>query len=193
MSGSLKRAAYVGLLGLVLAAIVHLASMLALPSFAAQNADARLAAFADRHVVKLLPAALPGPNPLPFRDPATATAVCRYDLASGPVRVQANAGEIFLSMGFHRSMGGVFYALTDRSAVRGLMDVVIVTQPQLEALQNNDPEDEPVRELRLVSPDRTGFVILRALAPENGAAADAEAHLRTAQCRPEALPPMKKS
>ncbi|WP_146140259.1 DUF1254 domain-containing protein [Alsobacter soli] len=188
MSPRLRRYAYFGLLGLVLAVMVHLASMLALPSFASQNADARLAAFADRHVVTLLPAAVPGPSPLPFRDPATVMAVCRYDLAAGPIRVQATAGEVFLSMAFHRSMGGVFYALTDRSAVRGLMDVVIVTQPQLEALQANDPEDEPVRELRLVSPDRTGFVTFRALAPEPGVAADAEALLKAAVCRPEPLP-----
>lgn len=179
-------ALYVLALGLVLGGIVHLASVLAIPALASPNADDRLAAFALRHAVTLLPRAAAGAG-LPHRDPAIALGVCRYDLAAGPLRVRANAPDGFLSLTFYTPTGGVFYALTDRSAVRGLLDVLVLTQAQLDEVVASDPEDEPISELRLVSPGKEGFVTFRALAGEPGLYPDAEARVRAARCAPEPL------
>jgi uncharacterized membrane protein len=179
---------YLALVGVTLGAMVHLAAILAAPRLATRNADARLAALAQRHVVTVLPLVTPD-DALPYRDPATALAVCRFDLSEGPVRVRAaTPGDLFLSFAFHRPGGGVFYALTDRGATRGQVEALIVTPAQLEALQANDPEDEPARELRLTAPQTTGFVTLRALAPEPGALPEAVALLAAARCGPEPLP-----
>jgi uncharacterized membrane protein len=175
------------LAGLILGGIVHLVSVLALPSLATRNADTRLAALAGRHELAIVPAAAEGQQTVPFRDPATALAICRFDLGNGPVRVKASPGGAFMAIAFHAPTGGVFYALTDRSAARGTMEALIVTQAQLDALQANDPEDEPVRELRLVSPQKTGFVTFRTLALEPGLYPEAEALLKTARCAPETL------
>ena len=179
------RATYLVLAGLILGGIVHLVSMLALPSLAGQNADSRLAATVRRHAVTVLPAAGTEAGPLPFRDPATALAVCRFDLAEGPVRVAGPVPDGFMSAAFHLPTGGVFYALTDRSATRGTLDILVVTQEQLEDLQANDPEDEPVRELRIVAPQATGIVTLRALALEPSQMSEAEDALRKVRCGPE--------
>lgn len=173
--------------GLLLGGIVHLVSVLALPSLATRNADTRLAALADRHQVAVLPAATAEAGIVPFRDPATAMAICRFDLSGGPVRVKATPGDAFMAIAFHTPTGGVFYALTDRSAARGALEALVVTQAQLDTLQASDPEDEPVRELRLVSPRKTGFVSFRTLALEPGLYADAESLLKTARCAPETL------
>jgi uncharacterized membrane protein len=184
----LARALVVVLAGLLLGGIVHLGSVLALPSLATRNADTRLAVLADRHQVSLVPAGSAAAQAIPFQDPAAALAICRFDLSAGPVRVKATPGDAFMSIAFHTPTGGVFYALTDRSATKGSMEALIVTQAQLDALQANDPEDEPVRELRLVSPRRTGFVTYRSLALEPGLREEAEALLGTARCSPERLP-----
>jgi hypothetical protein len=58
---------------------------------------------------------------------------------------------------------------------------------QLEQLEESDPEDEPVRELRLVSPGTTGFVTVRTLALEPGLQSEAEARLRSTTCAREPL------
>ncbi len=179
------RTVYLLLAGLILGGIVHLVSMLALPSLAAQNADTRLARFAPRHVVTLLPAAGPGTGDLLFRDPAMALAVCRFDLSDGPVRVAGSTPDGFMSVAFHTTSGGVFYAVTDRSATRGVLDILLLTPEQLEEVQSEDPEDEPVRELRIVSPEATGIVSLRALAMEPSQMADAEEALKRVRCGPE--------
>jgi uncharacterized membrane protein len=173
--------------GFILGAIVHLATVLALPRLASRNADTRLEALTGRHQVAIVPQSEGATHLIPFRDPATALAICRFDLASGPVRVRATPGDSFMAIAFHAPTGGVFYALTDRSAARGALEALIVTPAQLDALQANDPEDEPVRELRLVSPRSTGFVTFRTLALERGQAGEAEALLRTAACAPETI------
>lgn len=183
----LGRIAWILSVGLVLGGIVHLVSILALPRLATRNADALLEPLAGRHEVVLLDRDMAGAGgTIPYRDPASAVAVCRFDLSNGPVRVRANAGNAFMAIAFHTPEGGVFYALTDRSAARGSMEALVVTQAQLDVLLANDPEDEPVRELRLVSPRRTGFVTFRTLALEPGLLAEAEGQLKTARCAPEA-------
>jgi uncharacterized membrane protein len=174
--------------GVFLGGIVHLSTVLALPRLATRNADTRLADIAPRHQVVVLPRAADGTQALPFQDPATAMAVCRFDLADGPVRVRALPGDEFMAVAFHTPTGGVFYALTDRSAAKGALEALVVTQAQLDALQAQDPEDEPVRELRLVSPRQTGFVTFRTLSLQPGLYPEAEALLRTARCAPESLP-----
>ncbi|MFO1149298.1 MAG: DUF1254 domain-containing protein [Alsobacter sp.] len=174
--------------GVLLGGIVHLSSVLALPRLASRNADTRLAEMAPRHQVVVVPHAADGTPGLPFQDPAAALAVCRFELSDGPVRVRATPGDSFMAVAFHTPTGGVFYALTDRSAAKGSLEALIVTQAQLEALQAQDPEDEPVRELRLVSPRSTGFVTFRTLALQPGLYPEAEALLKTARCAPEALP-----
>jgi uncharacterized membrane protein len=178
----LSRTAFVLTAGLVLAGIVHLGSVLAIPRLTNPNADDRLAALVPLHTMTVMPRAEPGSAGLPYGDPAAAVAVCRFDLTEGPVRVEATPGGAFMSFAFYTPTGGVFYALTDRSATRNKLEVVLVTQSQLEELQANDPEDEPVSELRLVAPGRTGFVTVRTLALEPGLLEDAEARLRNAKC-----------
>jgi uncharacterized membrane protein len=178
----LSRIVFVLTAGLMLAGIVHLGSVLAIPRLTKPNADDRLAALVPLHAMTLMPRAEPGNAGLPYGDPSAAVAVCRFDLAEGPVRVEATPGGGFMSFAFYTPTGGVFYALTDRSATRGRLEVVLVTQAQLEELQANDPEDEPVSELRLVAPGRTGFVTVRTLALEPGLLEDAEARLRSAKC-----------
>jgi len=174
-------------LGLVLGGIVHLGAVLAIPALTRPNADERLAALAPRHVMTPLPTPEPGSTTLPHRDPAAVVAVCRYDLSAGPLRLRATPGDAFMSFAFYTPAGGVYYAMTDRSALRGVIDLLVVTKRQLEVLQEGDPEDEPVRELRLLSPGASGFITVRALALEPGLQPEAEARVRSATCATEPL------
>ncbi|MCP8937800.1 DUF1254 domain-containing protein [Alsobacter sp. SYSU M60028] len=183
---TIGRILYVTAAGLILGGIVHLGSVLAIPAAASPNADDRLAAYAPRHQLTMLPRAEPGPG-LPHRDPAVALGVCRFDLAAGPLRVRASSVDGFLSLAFYTPTGSVFYALTDRSAVRGALDILVVTQEQLDEIVAGDPEDEPVSELRLLAPQTAGFVTFRALAGEPDLYPEAEARIRAARCAPEPL------
>jgi uncharacterized membrane protein len=172
------------------AGIVHIVSVLAMPAVAPQDALTRLATVAPAgDGVVLLPPASPGREIMPYEDPSVALGFCRFDLSKGLYRVRTNIdGEHLIALSFHTRSGRVFYATTDRSALRGKIDVAIVTAAQQEALEANDPEDEPVAELRLLASAATGFVLVRALAERASELPRAEARVTSVTCAPERPP-----
>jgi uncharacterized membrane protein len=175
---------------LCVAGIVHIVSVLAMPAVAPQDALIRLAAVAPPgEGVVLLPPATPGREIMPYEDPSVALGFCQFDLSRGLYRIRANVdGEHLIALSFHTRAGRVFYATTDRSALRGKIDVAIVNSAQLEALESNDPEDEPPPELRLLAPASTGFVLVRGLAERRSELPNAEARVTSVTCAPERPP-----
>lgn len=170
---------------LMTAGIVHIVSLLLVPQVAPDDAYARLATFAPEGGVRLLPRAASPGDPLPDRDPAMATAVCRYDLGGGPLRVSAALGdEDFVALTLHARSGVAFYGLTDRAGDAGKLDLVVMTAGQRDDAAARDSADAPVRDVRVVAPESTGFVSFDVL-PRVGGVARAERHLASMSCRVE--------
>jgi len=133
----------------------------------------------------LLPVTTPGAANAPFDDPALAQAVCRYDLARGALRLRADLPPDALTlMSFHARFGQIYYSMTDRSATRGKLDVLVLTPRQLEAVEADDEEELP-QELRIVSPTREGFVLIRTLAALPGDMAEAQGRASSFTCAAE--------
>jgi uncharacterized membrane protein len=147
-----------------LAALVHIVSVLLLPALAEGDVYNRLRPMAPRNDLALLPQPQPMAAPLPFMDPAVATAVCHYDVNEHPLRLRIGVPDAPLSVSFLQEGGSVFYALTDRAAVRGVLDVLLLTSAQLAAVEAEDADDEAVQELRLVVPRQRGLAIIRSAA-----------------------------
>src|SRR5205823_469437 len=73
--------------GILLGGIVHLATVLLLPSTATRDAYDRLLPIAPVNSIVQLPAPAPEKAVLPFMDPAFSADVCRYDLRNGPLKL----------------------------------------------------------------------------------------------------------
>ncbi len=165
----------------VIAGVTHLTSILMMPGLAPHDAFSRMAALAPLHRTTLLPAieatpaaagghkGLAGLLGLPSSewvdDPALIRGVCRFDLKQGPLRVRASlTPESLMLMSFHSRYGQIFYSMTDRSATRGRLEVLLFLEQQRDDVEANDSEDELPQELRIVSPTPLGFVLFRSLA-----------------------------
>jgi uncharacterized membrane protein len=177
------------LAGLLLGALVHLVSVLALPRIASQDAYSRLERITPVNAVKALPVATPGNAPIPFMDPAFATAICRYDLSGGPIKLAVPVSQAYTSVSFYTDRDVAYYAINDRSAGRKVIELDLMTDAQHAAL----PEDEEITAAdRLIvdSPTSTGLIVLKALAADTGLMAQAQASLAAASCKvqPEATP-----
>lgn len=167
---------------LVIAGMVHLVSVLAMPFLAQNTAYDRLQAMAQPNQVTLLPDATPAAMTLPMTDPAFVTAVCLYDLRDRPLRVRVPASEDYTSVSFYTARGVAFYALNDQAAGR-VIELDLLSPSQRAAL----PEDEEITAAdRLVveSPSERGIVLIRAYARYPDLRAQTRRQLEAASCTP---------
>ena len=161
---------------------VHLASVLLLPRVAPEDAFARIAAPLSTGAVHVLAAADAPGLPVPFRDPLVASAVCRYDLRAGTIRVSAKVtGEAMVAVSFHSREGLPFYGLTDRASNEGTIDLVLMTAAQRARIEAAEQEDPPAREVRVEAPGPEGFVQFDVLARVGGVK-EAERAFQSVRC-----------
>ena len=169
--------------GLVMGGIVHLAAIMVLPRTATKDAYARLAALGPVNGFAVLPAPTPQASSVPFMDPAFATAVCRYDLGKGPVKLTVPVSQAYTSVTFYTRYDVAYYAINDRAAGRRSIELDLMTTKQRQDL----PEDEEITaadRLIVESPSATGLIVARAFSPEPSLLPAATATLAAAQCRP---------
>jgi uncharacterized membrane protein len=168
--------------GVLLGGIVHLATVLWLPRTATQDAYSRLLSVTPINSVAALPAPSPERAILPFMDPAFATAVCRYDLAKGPMKLSVAVSQAYTSVSFYTRFGVAYYAINDRAAGRRVIELDLMTELQ----HSQMPEEEDVTaadRLIVESPTATGVIVLKALAPEPGLMPMARDALATSRCQ----------
>lgn len=169
--------------GLLLGGIVHFATVIVLPRTATQDAYARLEPIVPVNTVTPLPEPGPDQAVMPLMDPAMATAVCRYDLSKGPLKLSAPVSPAYTSVSFYTRNDVAYYAINDRAAGRRIIELDLMTTAQREQL----PEEEDVTaadRLIVESPTDTGLIAIRALAPEPGLMPKAQAAVAAASCRP---------
>jgi uncharacterized membrane protein len=170
--------------GALLGGIVHLATVLVLPSLATKDAYSRLTPMTKVNVVTPIPPASPDNAPMPFMDPAFATAVCRYDLSDGPLKFSVPVSPAYTSVSFYTRADVAYYAINDRAAGRRVIELDLMTTEQ----RNDLPGDEEITaadRLIVESPTTTGLILIKAMAPEAGLMPAARAALSAARCQPQ--------
>lgn len=177
LRAGLARAMMTTLAGLMLAAIVHIVTILAVPALSQRDAaHAYRELGTEGHAALIPPPGNPqGLPPLREADPDVVTAICSYDLSAGPVRVVARTGALPLGLTLHRQGGGVIYAITDRAAIRDVLEFLVMTEAQRDERIATDEEGETSRELRVVSDTEQGLIVARVLMRLPSDRADAEA------------------
>lgn len=181
-----KRLLLATLAGLVLAGIVHIVAILLIPMLSGRDAVDAYRALGAQGRAELVTSPRDG-HPLPDlreADPFVVTAVCGYDLSAGPVRVHARTGTLPLGLTLHRQGGGVLYAITDRAAIRGAVEFVVMTEEQRDERLASEDDETPARELRVVSDTPGGLVVVRVLAKTPSDREDAEALATGVACGP---------
>ena len=167
---------------LLLAGVVHLATVLLLPRMATQDAYARVSAIAPVNTVIAIPTPTPERALMPFMDPAFQVSVCRYDLTQGPLKFSVPITQAYTSVSFYTRSDVAYYAINDRAAGRRMIELDLMTTAQRAELPENE-EITAADRLIVTSPTTAGLIVIRALAPESGWIPAVRNALTAAQCR----------
>lgn len=110
-------------------------------------------------------------------------ALCVYDLAEGPVTINAAVPNSYWSMAIYSAAGETFYSLNDRQAGIERVDLMI-RQPSAPATDDEEESAPPSQDTFTVrAPDPEGVVVMRALAPETAEYARTAEVLGRSSCR----------
>lgn len=179
----MRRLAYALLLGLVGAALVHIAVLLMVPHYSERDAWAKLSAAAGYHQMVRV-SADPGVEPLIAGiDPLFEAAACRFDLAGGPTHLQGEGSVPFWSVSVYDRAGVNLYSFNDRTADQGVLDLLIVTPAQMIELRKELPE-EFERSVIVETGAVEGVVVVRVFRPDAEWRGEVLAFLERVSCAP---------
>jgi hypothetical protein len=126
-----------------------------------------------------------GNSIMPFMDPAFAAAVCRYDLSSGAIKLNAPLSQAYTSVTFYTRNSVAYYAIDDRAAGRRAIELDLMTPEQ--HAQVPEGEDVTAADRLIADQDRAD----RIARPGAGARTDADGAPGAGQCavpsRPRAV------
>ncbi len=180
--GNLARLLHGLVLFLALAALAHILTTLLIPRYARQDSGSLFVVAGAEGRADLIGTDVNPETAIIDADPFTAIGVCGFDLTDGPLRVRARSGQLPLALSVHVRGGGVFYAVTDKAAQRGIIEFVVLNQLQFDERVARDDDGESIRELRVVSPVPQGIVVARALVKQPSDRQTAEALVRGMAC-----------
>ncbi len=172
---------YVG--ALAAAGIVHICTVFALPHVYRSDAVLRLQRTLPLHSFVILPPAQPGAQVIPYQQPHTRYAVCRFDVRDGPVAVKATLPEPGWMLTAYAPGGESFYTMPASSERRISVDILMLPGGErflgpLYAARNLD-----IQTSQVTSPARTGLVVLQAPMKGRTYTAETEQALAQASCR----------
>jgi uncharacterized membrane protein len=168
------------LAGLLLAAGVHIGTVLSVPLFAVDDAWARTAELGADGTFRLLGPAAFGQAGT-WHDPHFVEAVCRFDLSEGPLRIQAMLPETYWSVAVLDRRGRNVYSLDDRAGDPVRLDLAIMAPDDLAALGEERIAAMPTTVFAALPAD-LGMAVLRVFVLDEPSRPEATAALTTADC-----------
>lgn len=173
------------LIGIVGAAVVHIAVIFAIPRVAEDNAWGRLsrvgAVFEPVRVPTLGSDVGDMRAGFAFVDPSFLTYACRFSVAAGPVRLLADGQTSFWSASIYSRSGDNLYSTNRRVAPDGVFDLLVGSFDQLETirLEGSLPGDNTVPVT--VAVDEL-YLTLRAVVDDESERPFVEAFMDTLSC-----------
>ncbi len=168
------------LLGLIGAAIVHIAIVFLVPVYSDKNAWSRIEAGSDpyhfyQHDQKT--------GPIGDRDPLVKEATCRFDLSDGPVHIIAKSNVPYWSLSIYAPNGDNLYSLNDSVSNERKLDLVIADPIGMASLRSEGTQAD-LRSILIEQNIGEGAVVLRAFVPDATWNTEVQAFFKDALCAP---------
>ncbi len=167
-------------IGLVGAAFIHIVIILALPMWTGKDAWTKVQALGETNRFYSL-ANEPNLTGLYNEDPYIRSAICRFNVSDGSVRVVASGDVPYWTVSVYDRASNETYSMNDRSSIGSSVNIVFVTPAQMLRLRRFMPRTlERSVLVELKQPE--GYVALRAVAPTPSQRPAARGFLSNAVC-----------
>ncbi|MBB5703721.1 putative membrane protein [Ochrobactrum daejeonense] len=168
------------LLGIIGAAIVHIAVLFLVPVYSDMNAWSRIETGNEAYRFQRLDHRT---GPVGDRDPLIVEATCRFDLADGPVHMMAGSDVPYWSLSIYAPNGDNLYSLNDSVSNERILDLVLADPIGMASLRS-DGRRAGLRSILIEQNIGEGVAVLRVFAPDPTWSAQVQRFFREAQCAP---------
>jgi len=184
----MARFLYATLVGLVGAALVHVAIVLMLPHLSANDVWRQIEAKTALYQPARLDRNGDGPLIAAARslDPMFAVAACRYNLADGVFSITAPGNGDFWSIAVLDDFGRILFSANDRIVATDDLELVVALPLQMRVLQQN-PRADFADAIMAEAGRSEGFVVVRTFRPDTTWEPVAEEFLQNVECRANPL------
>ena len=169
--------------GLLLGAVIHITTILALPVISEHKAWDRIGKNFQPNTMVLLPPVTPDNQPLPFMAPDIRYAVCRFNIKEAPLRVKAHLLNELWSVAIFNHKGENVYTLSGSGLKSRNVEINISLAdnevPNL-GFSTGTPNSQGIP---LKLDDTEGLVMVRAPVVSEAYAEEALTHLAFATCK----------
>lgn len=167
---------------LIAAAILHILAVLYIAEATEHHGMRALERVTALNEMVALPAVTPDDQVLPFMAPDVRYAVCRFDLADGPVVVRTAFGDGTWSIALYNARGDNFYGISSAELQR--RDIELLLAPASEGGTARLPISKEVvaTNITVAVPEKLGVAIIRAPLLGSAYIAETEQILADARC-----------
>ena len=170
------------LLGLVGGVIVHIVAILLVPRVASADVIAAFESLGPEGRFVTVEQSPAGGVATPFLDPDFVYALCRVNLTAGPARIAATLTAELWSVAVYNQQGTNLFSVNDQTAGRSAIDLLVLQDEDLAALQR---QGAPILEQAILVdvPFTDALVVIRAFYRDPTLREVTRAMLAAADCR----------
>jgi len=168
---------------LLLAGIIHIATILLVPHYSNADGWSRAATAAVNEGWTPLISPDSSQAAIPGLDPLFVHGLCRFSISEAPAILSFEAANRFWSLALYDRSGTVEFSLNDRTAVDGALEMLVVNSLDAERLKES-PQADLEGMIIVESANDDLIAVLRLYAPEPADRAEAAAQIAAAQCAP---------
>ena len=162
--------------------IIHICATLAMPRFAAASGVQRLSANLPVNRMQVLPPATAERQHLPYHGPDVRLAVCRYDVADGPVTVSAVLPDKGWSLAIYSMQGDNFYIVPAQDYRRSEVSFQLIPQSERFLGVFNLTRGVETSASQITVPEPRGLIVVRGPMRGRTYHSETEAYLQRAFC-----------
>ncbi len=172
----------IGVAAILLIGIVHLTVTLLLAYIYQRGGYWRHVRTLPLNTFVILPQARPRAQVLPYQLPDSRIAICRFDVAKGPLKLMAVLPEPGWSLSLYADDGRGFYAFPANGRQRFTLNVTVLPSGDRFLATIPASRSQTIETSTIVSPTRAGIAVIRAPIHGRTYSTQIEKDLALAQC-----------